>query len=193
MTSPSTRSKIYTKTGDKGKTRLVGGECVDKFNPRVEAYGTTDELNSYLGLVRIHLQKKTQFAALDRYLEVIQNEMFNLGSRLACEDAKIMQSLPPVTEASISKMENQIDEMDSQLPRLNQFILPGGSEVSAHFHLARTLCRRSERRTAEIHHLDPRYQLEMIYLNRLSDFLFVAARWVNHQLGQADTVWNKNL
>jgi cob(I)alamin adenosyltransferase len=185
------KSKIYTKTGDKGKTRLVGGDCVDKFNPRVEAYGTTDELNSYLGVVRCLLPESPSLLSLDPVLESIQNELFNLGSQLACEDVKVAESLPPVSADSVSRLEKKIDEMDNELPKLNQFILPAGHPVAAHFHYARTLCRRAERRAVELHHHDPRFDKEMVYLNRLSDFLFVAARWCNLKTRQADVIWKK--
>lgn len=186
------KSKIYTKTGDKGKTRLVGGECVDKFNPRVEAYGTVDELNSYIGVVRSYLHESPSLFALDPILETIQNDLFNLGSHLACEDVKVSETLPRVSADSVGRMENKIDEMDADLPKLNQFILPAGHPVAAHFHYARTLCRRAERRTVELHHHDSRFDAEMVFLNRLSDFLFVAARWCNHKNRHNDVVWKKN-
>ncbi len=196
MTTPPNsqppKSKIYTKTGDKGKTRLVGGECVDKFNPRVEAYGTVDELNSYLGVVRCLLPESPSVLSLDPILESIQNDLFNLGSHLACEDVNVAEKLPVVGADSVSRMEKKIDEMDHDLPDLNQFILPSGHPVAAHFHYARTLCRRAERRTVELHHNDSRFEKEMIYLNRLSDFLFVAARWCNFKNRQSDVVWKKN-
>jgi cob(I)alamin adenosyltransferase len=185
------KSKIYTKTGDQGKTRLVGGDCVDKFNPRVEAYGTTDELNSYLGVIRSQLTESPSLLGLDVTLESLQNELFNLGSQLACEDAKLSESLPPVSPESVERMEKKIDQMDSELPKLTQFILPAGHPVASHFHYARTLCRRAERRAAELHHHDPRFQKELIYLNRLSDFLFIAARWVNMKMQLTDVVWKK--
>ena len=193
MTTPPKappKAKIYTRTGDQGKTRLVGGGCVDKFNPRVEAYGTVDELNSYLGVVRHHVSALEP--SLNQYLESIQNELFNVGSQLACEDAKISAQLPPVHPETVLKMEKQIDSMDAELPALHQFILPGGSIAASHMHYARTLCRRAERRTAELNHQDPRFQEAMIFLNRLSDYLFVAARWLNLKNKQPDVPWKKN-
>lgn len=190
MTTPP-KAKIYTRTGDKGNTRLVDGSCVEKFNPRVEAYGTVDELNSYLGVVRLHT-KEVVFKALDESLEKVQNELFNVGSLLATEKDEIFQKLPLVTEAQIHFLETQIDHLTSELPELKNFILPGGHPLAAHLHVARTLCRRSERRSAEIAMKDDRYSLTLQYLNRLSDFLFVAARWANLKSGQADVLWKKS-
>lgn len=191
MTTPP-KSKIYTKTGDKGKTRLVGGDCVDKFNPRVEAYGTTDELNSYLGVIRSHLIETPVLLGLDVTLERLQNEIFNLGSQLACEDPDISQKLPPISEDSIMWMERKIDEMDMELPALKEFILPAGHPTAAHFHFARTLCRRAERRTAELHHHDARFEMAIKYLNRLSDFLFISARWCNFKTQVSEVTWKKS-
>lgn len=191
MTTPP-KAKIYTRTGDQGKTRLVGGGCVDKFNPRVEAYGTVDELNSYLGIVRNHLGDAPLLAPLNNHLEFIQNELFNVGSRLACEDEKISLKLPALSSEAVLQMEKKIDAMEAEMPELHQFILPGGTTTASHFHFARTLCRRAERRTAELHHQDPRFQEGMIFLNRLSDYLFVAARWVNFKNNHPDAPWKKN-
>lgn len=191
MTAPP-KSKIYTKTGDQGKTRLVGGDCVDKFNPRVEAYGTADELNSYLGVVRSYLAETPSLLGLDLFLENLQNDLFNLGSQLACEDVELAKKLPVINDESVEKIEKRIDAMDAELEKLNQFILPAGHPIAAHFHFARTLCRRAERRTAELHHHDHRFQKELMYLNRLSDFLFIAARWANLKTQIPDVVWKKS-
>ena len=191
MTTPP-KAKIYTRTGDQGKTHLVGGACVDKFNPRVEAYGTIDELNSYLGVARNFLKASADLKPLDSYLEKIQNQLFNVGSQLACEDEAISAQLPQLAESAVSQMESSIDFMQAEMPALNQFILPGGDIFASHLHFARTLCRRAERRTAELHDLDPRFQECMIFLNRLSDYLFVAARWVNFKNKQPDIPWKKN-
>ncbi len=191
MTTPP-KAKIYTRTGDQGKTRLVGGGCVDKFNPRVEAYGTVDELNSFLGIVRNHLNEAVLLVDLNNHLEFIQNELFNVGSQLACEDEKISLKLPALSSSAVLQMEQKIDAMEAEMPELHQFILPGGILVASHLHFARTLCRRAERRTAELHHQDPRFQDSMIFLNRLSDYLFVAARWVNFKNQQPDVPWKKN-
>jgi len=186
------KAKIYTKTGDKGTTRLVDGSCVEKFNPRVEAYGTVDELNSYLGLVRVGLQKLHDLQPLDPIFEKIQNQLFNVGSLLACADAEVFKKLPPLEEKQVLALEQKIDELTAELPELRNFILPAGHETAAQLHVARTLCRRSERRSAEVLVNDERYAICLQYLNRLSDFLFVAARWVNLKTRFEDVVWKKS-
>lgn len=185
------KAKIYTRTGDKGNTRLVDGSCVEKFNPRVEAYGTVDELNSYLGVVRSLLTPLPELSGLNISLEKVQNELFNIGSLLATEKDEVFKMLPAITEEQIHYLESQIDELTTELPELRNFILPAGHPASAHLHVARTLCRRSERRSAEIAVRDERYALTLQYLNRLSDYLFVAARWANMKQGVADVLWKK--
>ncbi|MNT29209.1 Cob(I)yrinic acid a,c-diamide adenosyltransferase [compost metagenome] len=190
MTTPP-KAKIYTRTGDKGSTRLVDGSCVEKFNPRVEAYGTVDELNSYLGLVRSHLADFAEIKGLDVSLEKIQNELFNVGSLLATEKDEVFQMLPAITQEQVEYLEKRIDELTVQLPELRNFILPAGHLLASHLHVARTMCRRSERRSAEIAVVDERYALSLQYLNRLSDYLFVAARWVNHKMNFAEVLWKK--
>lgn len=185
------KAKIYTRTGDKGTTRLVDGSCVEKFNPRVEAYGTIDELNSYLGVVRTSLPLYSELHLLDLLLEKFQNELFNIGSLLATESDDIFQKLHPITDDHIEYIEKQIDFLTVELPELHNFILPGGHPVAAHLHVARTFCRRGERRSAEVGVKDDRYANTLKYLNRLSDFLFVAARWVNVKTGHPDVLWKK--
>lgn len=190
MTTPP-KAKIYTRTGDKGSTRLVDGSCVEKFNPRVEAYGTVDELNSYLGVVRSTLQQFPTLRALDESLEKIQNELFNIGSLLATEKDEVFKVLPAIHEDQVRYLELRIDELTAQVPELRNFILPAGHIVASHLHVARTCCRRSERRSAEIAVKDDRYDLTLQYLNRLSDYLFVAARWANNTMGEAEVMWKK--
>lgn len=185
------KAKIYTRTGDKGTTRLVDGSCVEKFNPRVDAYGTVDELNSYLGVVRSSLVMHVALLSLDVILEKIQNELFNIGSLLATEKDEVFKMLPLITEEQISFIEHEIDIMTAELPELRQFILPAGHIVASHLHVARTFCRRAERRSAEIAVKDERYSLTLQYLNRLSDFLFVAARWANLKTSHPDVAWKK--
>ena len=190
MTS-APKAKIYTRTGDKGTTRLVDGSCVEKFNPRVEAYGTVDELNSSLGVVRSTLAAYSPLAPLDSVLEKIQNELFNIGSLLATEKDEVFKMLPLITEAQIVFLEKQIDSLTAELPELRNFILPAGHIVASHLHVSRTSCRRSERRSAEIAMKDDRYSLTLQYLNRLSDYLFVAARWANLKMGFNEVLWKK--
>jgi cob(I)alamin adenosyltransferase len=182
-------AKIYTKTGDKGTTHLVDGSCVEKFNPRVEAYGTVDELNSYLGVVRGGLQRLQDLQSLDPIFEKIQNQLFNVGSLLACADETIFKKLPAMEASQVQSLEQKIDAMTGELPALRNFILPAGHEVAAHLHVARTICRRAERRSAEVLMTDERYALCLQYLNRLSDFLFVTARWVNLKTRYEDVLW----
>lgn len=199
MSEEIKKSRIYTKKGDQGKTFLVSGSCVDKFNVRVEAYGTVDELNSTLGLIRYHLNHTTSTTSQkaiqqDVILENIQNHLFRIGSLLACEDFKVQKQLPPITDIHIQLIEKTIDEFDSNLPDLKSFILPSGGLLANHYHLARTICRRSERRTAEIEASNPPSELtqkSLIYLNRLSDLFFVLARWNNWSEKIADTLWDK--
>ena len=211
MSEEIKKSSIYTKKGDQGKTFLVSGSCVDKFNVRVEAYGTVDELNSILGMIRYHLNQfssspnsivnmasmnsSTQkIVQQDVLLENIQNHLFRIGSLLACEDFKIQKKLPAITDIHIQLLEKSIDEFDANLPELKNFILPSGGLLANYFHLARTICRRSERRTAEIEATSPPSELtqkSLIYLNRLSDLFFVLARWNNCSEKIAETLWDK--
>ncbi|MNJ98566.1 Cob(I)yrinic acid a,c-diamide adenosyltransferase [compost metagenome] len=190
MTTPP-KAKIYTRTGDKGNTRLVDGSCVEKFNPRVEAYGTVDEVNSFIGVARSYLQQVPEVRALDALLEKIQNELFNIGSLLATEKDEVFKMLHPINDEHVKHLERHIDSLTSELPELRNFILPAGHPVAAHLHVARTMCRRSERRSAEIAVKDERYSMTLQYLNRLSDLLFVMARWVNLKTGQTEVLWKK--
>jgi cob(I)alamin adenosyltransferase len=186
------KAKIYTKTGDKGTTRLVDGSCVEKFNPRVEAYGCIDELNSYLGVIRAGLQKWPELKPLDGFFEQIQNQLFNVGSLLACADEEIFKKLPALEETQVQALELKMDELSEELPELRNFILPAGHEVAAQLHVARTSCRRAERRAAEVMVHHERYALSLQYLNRLSDFLFVTARWTNFKLNCKEVLWKKS-
>lgn len=183
------KSKLYTKTGDKGTTRLVDGSCVEKFNPRVEAYGSVDELNSQLGEVRVRLASEPHLATLEPFFQDVQSRLFNLGSLLATEKDETFRQLAPVTDAHIIDLEVKIDELDAQLLPLRNFVLPAGHPAAVALHVARTFCRRAERRSAEISVRDERYGNCLIYLNRLSDLLFVAARWANHKTGTSEVLW----
>jgi cob(I)alamin adenosyltransferase len=185
------KAKIYTKTGDKGQTSLVGGTRVSKADARLDAYGTLDELNSVLGLVRAFLPGAglRDFAeVVEPALETIQNNLFNIGSHLACEKAEIRAKLPGLHAGSLATLEKQMDAWEAELPPLRNFILPGGSSLAGFAHLARTVCRRGEREAVRMGDLDPQH---MIYLNRLSDWLFLLAREFNHRLKQPDLEWQK--
>jgi cob(I)alamin adenosyltransferase len=178
------KAKIYTKTGDAGQTGLVGGRRVSKNDPRLEAYGTVDELNSSVGLAVSLLPKGHEAAGI---LKKIQNELFNLGSHLACDDDEMKKHLPKITDEHIRDMETKMDTWESELAPLKNFILPGGSPAASALHVSRTICRRAERRTLAVQ-VEP---ILVIYLNRLSDFLFTLARKVNADLGEKDIPWEK--
>jgi len=179
------KAKIYTKTGDKGQTSLVGGTRVAKTDIRLEAYGTLDELNSVLGVIRA---KVVDDGGLEKSLRVIQNNLFNIGSHLACEDEKLRGSLPSLSAGAVENLERDMDLWESSLPPLKNFILPGGSEAAAFAHLGRTVCRRAERAMLRLNDVAPD---QLIYLNRLSDWLFLLARELNHRLKVADLEWEK--
>jgi len=190
-------TKIYTKTGDKGLTRLVDGRECSKASTRVECYGSVDELNSVLGIALNSLISKAKetLPQLTHELEAIQNQLFNLGSHLACEKQETRKMLPPLEETWIETLEHSIDHMTAALPPLKDFILPGGSESASYLHLARTVCRRAERgvvRILEEGHQEVENQRALRYLNRLSDYLFVAARFTNQTLQYPDQIWKKS-
>jgi cob(I)alamin adenosyltransferase len=178
--------KIYTKTGDDGTTSLFSGGRVSKTDLRVEAYGTVDELNAVIGVARAgHLNPQT-----DQWLGKIQNQLFHLGADLATPPDAKTQSVVRIDAAAVQWLETSIDQMTEELPALKAFILPGGTLVAAQIHVARTVCRRAERavvRLAQSKEIGP-YPLQ--YLNRLSDFLFVLARWENRQAGFAEEQWS---
>jgi len=178
---------IVTKTGDKGTTGLMYNRRVSKCHPRVEAYGAVDELNAAIGLAASVIDGELQ-----SWLRQIQHELFNIGSHLAtAAESPSAAKLPALDEAMIGRLEMQIDSAEGELPALKQFILPGGSESACRLHLARTICRRAERRIVSFSMDRPVQQVILTYLNRLSDWLFVMARLANHRAGVADIPWNK--
>lgn len=180
--------KIYTKTGDSGTTGLFGGQRVSKTHPRIEAYGTVDELNSALGVVRAESLPSNVTELLKR----IQHELFEMGAQLATPpDAK--QTGCAIGETAIERVEQAIDEFDADLSRLRQFILPAGDRGAALLHLARTICRRAERRVVMLAETPGERTPEsiIVYLNRLSDLLFVLARYVNQSHQAEDEPWIK--
>ena len=193
--SPNIRiNKVYTRTGDAGRTRLIGGEKRWKDDARVEAYGTVDELNSEIGLCRELLkeQKEDQFSSLICFLKSVQNELFNLGSQLAAAEDRNTENLPQLSDDAISKLETEIDTVNESLSELTSFVLPGGSVINAQFHMARNVCRRAERRTVTLSRNETVVPENIRYLNRLSDALFVWSRWVSHILGDTENFWNPN-
>ncbi|REK13079.1 MAG: cob(I)yrinic acid a,c-diamide adenosyltransferase [Planctomycetota bacterium] len=180
--------KIYTKTGDHGETGLFGGPRVRKDAPRIEAYGTVDELNTVLGVVRAQLEP----GEVDTLVETLQNDLFALGAQLATPDPAAHGTVM-IGDGHIAALEGAIDRFEAQLPPLKQFILPGGVPAAAQLHLARAVCRRAERRVVALVHAtsDPVAENVVIYLNRLSDLLFVLARAVNQQAQRDDIPWCK--
>lgn len=182
-------TKVYTKTGDKGKTRLAGGQEVSKTDHRIEAYGTVDELNSVLGIVAEKLSHQKKLGSLWEQVLRIQNELFNLGSQLSVLSEDRRENTPVVHLKDVERLEDEIDTMNAALPPLTSFILPGGGEIAAWLHLARTVCRRAEREVIRLSGEAALDGSEIPYLNRLSDWLFVAARYVARETGKKETLW----
>jgi cob(I)alamin adenosyltransferase len=177
--------KIYTRTGDKGDTSLFGGQRVPKDALRIEAYGTVDELNSILGLVRAD----NGDGEVDRVLEQIQNELFELGADLATPQSVVKSKVKRIEPRDVQGLERTLDGMEGQLKSLRSFILPGGSPVAARLHYARTVCRRAERAVVRLSRNEDIGETVTVYLNRLSDLLFVLARYVNHRAGVPEVKW----
>ncbi len=176
--------RIYTKTGDKGETALFGGRRVPKSHLRVDAYGTIDELNSFIGLLHDALEEPSTRALLEQ----IQHRLFSIGANLASDPA----SHPAPVDLALSDieiLENSMDTMDAGLPELKNFILPGGHPTVSLCHVCRTVCRRAERLVVALHHSEAVEELVLQYLNRLSDFFFILARYLAHQAGIQETVW----
>ena len=182
-------NKIYTRTGDDGTTGLATGERVEKWNPRVECYGAVDETNSAIGVARLHSATDRE---LDAMLGRIQNDLFDLGADLATPERDNPLGWTPlrIVEAQVTRLEQEIDQMNAAIPPLNSFILPGGSALAACLHVARTICRRAERLIAELAAMEDEKVSPpaLAYANRLSDFLFVAARRANDN-GASDVLW----
>ena len=180
--------KIYTRTGDQGTTGLFGGGRVAKSDPRVAAYGDVDELNSVLGLVRATPPTDPH----DELLELIQRDLFAIGGQLATPDPSKVQAALAKAQLSVDRIaqfEQTIDECDRELPPLKAFVLPGGTPKAAALHLARTVCRRAERSVVALAAATPVPSDLIVYLNRLSDLLFILARLANHRAGSADLTW----
>ena len=173
--------KIYTRGGDRGETSLLGPDRVRKDDPRIEAYGTVDELNSVLGAAR----STWPGSPLDPQLAAVQADLFEVGAFLASAGS----GFETVGQPRIDALERGIDAMEGDLEPLRTFILPGGAPAAAQLHLARTVCRRAERKIVSLERDDEQHARSIAYLNRLSDFLFVAARWTNFRLGVADVAW----
>jgi cob(I)alamin adenosyltransferase len=183
--------KIYTKTGDKGTTSLIGGTKVAKSDLRIEAYGTVDELNSFIGLCRDLLKNKKS----SKVLLKIQDRLFIIGSSLACDPGKeLKMKIPNLEEADIIFLEKEIDKMDEVLPAMKNFILPGGHKSVSILHIARCICRRAERCCVRLQ-IESNEEDSIIikYLNRLSDYLFVLARFTGHELKVKEIPWKSTV
>ena len=188
-----TISKVYTKTGDSGKTSLVGGQKVLKSNVRIHAYGEIDELNSVVGICVEELKMlNLDFSKLINTLHSVQNDLFNLGTILATEPQDMTPNMPRISEEDIEVLENEIDFANEDLPILHSFVLPGGSKINAFFHLARTICRRCERVCCNLYETEKIDKVVISYLNRLSDAFFVWSRFVAKSLKHEEHTWNPN-
>ena len=189
-------NRIYTRQGDKGETALAGGQRVPKDAPRIVAYGTVDELSAFLGLVCVtceeNLERFPRLGELHTTLHRVQHELFNLGSILATLPADVHPRQARITEADVTQLEREMDQMNLDLEPLRSFVLPGGTRLNAELHAARTVCRRAERLLVGAAR-DEEFPAEGIrYLNRLSDALFVMSRWVNHVMGVAEVLDRKS-
>ncbi len=177
--------KVYTKTGDKGKTSLIGGTKVDKSDLRIESYGNTDELNSFIGLLRDQEvnQGRTEI------LQFIQDTLFVIGSKLATTPGYTKMQLPDISEDHISRLESEIDQMTQELPELKYFILPGGHQSVSFAHVCRTVCRRTERSVIKLNQTEEVDAIIIKFLNRLSDYFFVLGRKMGQELGVEEVKW----
>jgi cob(I)alamin adenosyltransferase len=183
-------NRIYTKTGDKGETHLAGGQRVPKDSPRIECYGTVDELNAFVGMACItSAESLPQLAAI---LRRVQHELFNLGSILATKAEDVHPKQARVTSVEIAQLEKEIDRANADLTPLRSFVLPGGSRLNTELHACRTICRRAERLAVSLAR-EEQIPAEVVqYLNRLSDAFFVWSRWANHELGAPEVLWEPN-
>ncbi len=182
--------RVYTRGGDQGQTSLIGGERVSKAALRIESYGTVDETNATIGLVIEALGASPAGPHLIPILRRVQNELFNLGSELACETAELREKLPRIEQRHVDALERDIDEVNDDLPVLKSFVLPGGGWPSAYCHLARTVTRRCERLVVSLAAIDDVSPLAVQYLNRLSDALFVWGRWCALKDGAPEPLWD---
>jgi len=189
-------TKVYTKTGDKGKTRLAGGQQVWKDSVRVEAYGDVDELNSTIGVVRAFnaesVGKHPSADRLEEELRWMQNKLFDVGGLLATAPGQTFKNMPMVTGRDVTRLEKLIDNCQKDLQPLKEFILPGGGKISSLLHQARTICRRAERLCVRLGREEPLDPAILRFLNRLSDALFVLARWMANQQSEPEFLWERD-
>ena len=190
-------TRVYTRTGDKGETALVGGKRVPKDSPRIEAYGTVDELNAIVGLARTFNEERLSEGEhprwLDDVLRRIQNELFDLGSELATPPGAEYEGMFRMGEPEVTALEKLMDHCQKDLEPLRSFTLPGGGRVNAFLHQARTVCRRAERQILALSRVEPVNEWALRYVNRLSDTFFVLGRWVGKHLGEKEYLWERGL
>ena len=187
-------NKVYTKSGDKGNTSIVGGHKLSKDSLRIESFGLIEELNSIIGSCILLLDqiKKKDSSVVCAYLFRLQHELFNLGNMLSTLESDYNFSMPQVINEDLEYMETMIDNINKTLPILDSFILPGGSELSVSFHKARTICRRCERVIVSLNNKEKINEIVLPYINRLSDLFFVLSRWANTTLHVEEITWNPN-
>jgi len=194
---PIRLTRIYTRTGDHGETALVGGRRVPKDSPRIEAYGTIDELNSIIGLARVFNAERLSKGKAPRWLDGVfrqlQNELFDLGSELATPDDAVYEGMHRIGESEVKALEALMDHCQKDLEPLKSFVLPGGGRVGGYLHQARTVCRRAERRILALSRVETLSPWPLTYVNRLSDLLFVLSRWVAKKGGEAEYLWERGL
>ena len=178
-------SKIYTKTGDKGTTSLVGGTRLDKDHIKIEAYGSVDELNAWMGVIADYEENSSR----KHILKEIQDRLFTIGAELASEPEYQKKDLPILFDSDITLLEKQMDEMNDTMPPIRHFVLPGGHQAVSFTHVARTVCRRAERKVISLSKIEDTNSKIVIYLNRLSDYLFVLSRKISHELKIEEVKW----
>jgi cob(I)alamin adenosyltransferase len=190
-------TKVYTRIGDKGETGLVGGKRVPKDSPRIDAYGTIDELNSIVGLARVFNEENLDAGEAHQFLDgvlcQIQDELFDLGSELATPPEFFQEGMYRVSEKEIERIEKLIDQCQKDLEPLKSFILPGGGRVGAYLHQCRTVCRRAEREILRLSRAEEINHDVIKYMNRLSDLFFVLSRWISKQTGEQEYLWQRGL
>jgi len=189
-------TRVYTRKGDSGETSLAGGQRVPKDSPRLEAYGTVDELNAFVGAARASAEsleeEEPRLSELIEILLRVQHELFNLGSILATLPEDVHPKQARITRAEVGQLEVEIDRMNEDLKPLRSFVLPGGSRLNAELHICRTVCRRAERDCVALSRVEEIAPEAVRYLNRLSDAFFVWSRWVSHVTGAPETLWEPN-
>jgi len=190
-------TKVYTRRGDNGETALVGGKRVAKHSPRVEAYGTIDELNSVVGIARVFNEESLEAGGAHRFLDEvlcrIQDELFDVGSELATPSEFVQDGMYRVSQSEIDRLEKLIDKCQEDLEPLKSFILPGGGRVGAYLHQCRTVCRRAEREISRLSREEEINKNLIKYVNRLSDLFFVLSRWIAKQTGEREYLWQRGL